>query len=284
MPVRKKAGTGASRKKKSAVLPLVDEKCGCRGVHCALLKKIFATLFGILLVYIIVLLGTMIRNNLQEYYYIGQSDRAEKTIVVEGQGKVTAKPDIAITTMGMVSEGDTVLEAQKANTLVMNKLMVSLKELGIEEEDLQTSSYNIYPRYNYSEEDGRELSGYEVRQSVKVKIRNLEKANQILALAGKVGVNSVSGLDFTIDDKDVYKAEARAKALEKAAEKALALSNALGVKVVGIVSYDEYESNVGGPIYKAYSEALGMGGEVAPQLESGSTEILLNVSITLEIR
>ncbi len=247
-------------------------------------RKLMLTLAGILLVYITVWFGTAIRNNLQQYYYIGQSDRMERTITVDGQAKVTAKPDIAITTMGMISEGTTVLEAQQKNTAVMNNLLAELKVLGIDETDLQTMNYNIYPRYDYTEEDGRILQGYEVRQNVTVKIRNLANANQVLALAGVVGANNVSGLEFTIDDDEVYKAQAREDALAKVSGKAKVLADALGVKIVRVVSYNEYTNGDDNYVYKAMAEsAMGMGGGI-PSVEAGSMEVVMNVSVTFEIR
>lgn len=247
--------------------------------------KILVTLWAIFLVYLIFFVGTLIRNNLQEYDYIGQADKVERTIRIEAEGKVTASPDVAETTIGMSAGGETVAVAQEKNTSVMNKLIARLKELGVSDKDIQTANYNIYPKYNYPEDKDRELDGYEVSQNVTVKIRNLEKANEIIALAGEVGANSVSGLSFTLDDRENYKSEAREKALEKIAEKANALSRTLGVKFVGIVTYDEFESMGKGPYpyYEARAMDSGLGGG-APDIESGSTDVILNVNVVFEIR
>lgn len=248
-------------------------------------KKLIWVLLGILLVYIIVFFGTMIRNNLQKYYYIGKADKAERMITIDGQGKVIAKPDIAVTTMGMISEAKTVAEAQAKNTTVMNKLINKLKELGVEEKDIQTTNYYIYPQYNYTESKGQELTGYQVSQSVTIKIRNLAKANEVLGLAGEVGTNSVSGLQFTIDDDEVYQAQARAEALKKVAEKASALSKSLGVQLGNIVSYAEYSGDGNFVPYNKGYEGLGIGGgALTPQVESGSMDVVMNVNVTFEIR
>lgn len=246
--------------------------------------KIFATLLGILLLYAIVLLGTMIRNNLQEYNFIGKADTQERTITLQAEGKVTATPDIAVTTMGMTADGETVAEAQEKNTKVMNTLIERLKDLGVDEKDLQTTNYNIYPQYNYTEDEGRILIGYQVSQSVTVKIRDLSNANQVLALAGEVGANSVSGLSFTIDDNDVYKDQARDKALKKISEKAQALSKSLGVKFASIISYNEYENGGIVPFALYESKSFGIGGGASPTIETGSTDVVMNVSVVFEIQ
>jgi len=264
----------------------INDKCDCGGgCKCGGFgRKIIITLVGILLVYVIVLVGSMVRNNLQKFNFIGKADRMERTITVQGLGKVTAKPDIAVTTMGMIANAATVAEAQQKNTDTMNKLIEKLKALGIDSKDIQTTNYNIYPQYNYTQDKGQELRGYEVNQSVTVKIRDLSKANNVLALAGEVGANSVGGLQFTIDDDDVYKAEARRLALQEVAEKSKALTSMLGVRVVGIVAYSEYDGG-GGPIYmKSMAGEIGGGGSVpAPTIESGSMDVTMNVSLTLEI-
>ncbi|MBI4427002.1 MAG: SIMPL domain-containing protein [Candidatus Magasanikbacteria bacterium] len=263
---------------------VVAKEC-CGEKHCChggFAKKLMITLLGILLVYIIVLVGTIIRNNLAKYDAIGQADKMERMITVEADGKVTAKPDIAVTTMGMKVKAKTVLEAQQRNTEVMNKLITKLKELGIAGDDIKTVNYNVYPEYDYK--DGSNvLIGYSVDQNVTVKIRDLSKADRVLALAGELGLSEVGGLSFTIDDNDVYLAQARQKALEKVAEKARALSQMLGVRVTGVVSYSEYEADGKGVYYKAMDE-YGTGGAAAPTIESGSMDVEMHVSVTLGIK
>ena len=260
--------------------------CGNGNCHCGHFgKKIIITLFGILLAYGIIFLGTLVRNNLQKFYYIGHADKMERTITIDAIGKVTAKPDIAELSVGMDSIAPTVAEAQKKNTEVMNNLIAKIKALGVEEKDIQTANYNIYPQYDYTE-TGSKLKGYQVSQSVTIKIRNLANSEKILALAGGAGANNVGGLQFTIDDRDVYKAEARKQAMEKIAIKAKEISKSLGVRFVGVVSYNEYENS--GANYPVYDLMKGMGGgpeaAPAPAIQVGSTEVNLSVNVTFGIR
>lgn len=247
-------------------------------------KRIMWTLVGILLAYMIVFFGTLIRNNIETFNYIGRADRQERTLTIEGQGKAVATPDVAMTTMGMIAEGKTVAEAQEKNTKVMNALIEKLKALGIAEKDIRTANYNIYPQYNYTQDKGQQLIGYQVQQQVTVKIRDLAKANRVLALAGEVGANNVSGLAFTIDDRETYKAQARALALEKVSEKARALSKALGVRLGAVIAYNEYEGGEP-PVFKTYAvEGRGGAAAPAPDIEPGSTDVMMNVQVTFEMR
>ena len=261
--------------------------CSMMGKCCrnGFAGKILLALAGILLVYIIVLVGTIIRNNLQQYYFIGKADRAERLITVEGEGKVTVKPDLAVTTMGMMAEGKTVTEAQKKNTDVMNNLLAKLKALGIAEKDIQTANYNVYPQYDYK--DGASvLKGYQVSQSLTVKIRDLSKADKVLSLAGEVGANNVSGIQFTFDDTDVYTAQARQLALKKVEDKVKLLSQQLGVRFLNVTSYYEYNNDQGVYSMKAMDSAMGMGGAVAsvPEIQPGTNDVTLRVSVTFQVQ
>lgn len=245
-------------------------------------RRIFLTLLAILLVYVIFLLGTLIRNNIQQYPFIGQAEKDERTLLVSGEGTVTVAPDVAITTVGMISRGETVADAQQQNNTVMNALIQKVKELGVAEADIQTANYNIYPVYDYTQQ-GQVPRGFEVSQSVTLKIRDIENASNILAAAGEAGANNVGGLQFTIDDREVYRAEARALALEQVAEKARSLAQSLGVQLGEVVAYEEYET--GGDYYTgSYDRPVGLGGENAPAVESGSTDVKMVVNIRFEMK
>lgn len=250
-------------------------------------KKFMCTLAGVLLVYVIFYVGTLIRNNIRKYDTIGRSDKMERTITVNGYGKVTGNNDIAVTSIGYSNTDKDVSVAQAANKKVMDSIATELKRLGIDDKDLQTD-YSIYPDYNYTQDKGQELKGYRVNSNVTVKIRDLSKIPTILSLAGKYGATQVSGLSFTIDDPENLKTAAREKALANAHDKAEELGAALGVRMTEVVSYSEYEGAGGG--YYDYSKSMvGYGGSgegaqaYAPDVSSGSHDEIMNVSITYAV-
>lgn len=254
--------------------------------HGGLGKKIIMTLVAVLAVYLIFFLGAAARNQMKKYDFIGRADRLERTITVNGFGKVTGDNDIAVTSIGFSNTDKDVSKAQAENKKVMDKVAADLKALGIADKDLQTD-YSIYPDYNYTQDKGQELKGYRVSNHITVKIRDLSKVSAVLGLAGKYGATEVGGLSFTIDDPENLKLSARDKALADAKAKARKLAMSLGVELVGVVSYNEYESN--GVYYpmKAYSmDAGGLGGGASPAPEiisSGSRDVSMNVSVTYEI-
>ncbi len=229
-------------------------------------------------------LGTLVANNLKSYQYIGKPTAERDTIAISGQGKVTGIPDIATIDVGLLTEKSDVKSAQKENTDKMNRLIANLKSLGVDSKDIQTSYYNIYPQYDWP--NGKQvLRGYQVSQGVSVKIRNLTKIGDILAAAGEGGANQVSGLSFNIDDPEALRQEARIKALENAKEKAEALARVAGVDLGKIVSFSEYAETP----YSSYKALDGLGygggGEAAtPTVESGSMDVIINVTVSYEIK
>lgn len=261
------------------------KKC-CGGGCCGFGKRIMLTLVGILVVYLIFFVGTLVRNNLRKYYFIGYADKMERTVMVNGTGKVTGNNDIAVTSLGFGNVDKDVSKAQADNKKVMDPLFAELKKMSIADKDL-SSDYSISPEYNYTQDKGQVFVGYRVKNTVTIKIRDLKKVPAVLALAGKFGANEVGGLNFTIDDPENLKAQARDKALQDAGQKAVKLAQLLGVRLVEIVSYNEYESSPDyyPPMYaKATSlMAEGGGGSGPETVASGSRDVSMNVAITYRI-
>jgi hypothetical protein len=252
-------------------------------------NKITGAVLGVLIILAIFLVAMTVakifdtRNAIREGRYIGQNREYKNTIIVSGEGKVFAKPDIGEVTISVLSQASTVALAQKDNVNRMNVVTKAIKDLGVKDEDLKTINYQVNPRYDYS--NGRStIIGYEVRQSLQVKIRELDKAPQILEKATSSGANEVSSLNFTIDDQDKVKNEARKEAIEKAKTKAQDLAASLGVNLGKIVNFSENYGTTPYPVYYESAKALGMGGGgAAPDIQTGQNEINAGVSITYEI-
>jgi uncharacterized protein len=226
-----------------------------------------------------------IRNESREYGYIGRAPLTQYTVSIDGEGKVSGKPDVAVINLGVQSDAKTVKDAQNDNTKKMNAIVQAVKDLGVKAEDIQTANYSIYPKYSYNKDTGAsDIIGYTVSQSATVKVRDLDKTGAILGTAGELGANTVGGVQFTIDNPEALKEQAREKAIDNAKKKASELFKKLGVSAGRIVSFSE---NTGGmPIYYKGYESMGIGGGAAsaPQIESGSLDIVVNVGLVFEIK
>jgi len=260
-----------------------------------------ATALGVLALFL--LIATL--SELKSIQFIGSGVTASNTISVSGEGSVFAVPNTASFTVTVQETAKDVTTAQTKANKENNGILAYLKGQGIDEKDIQTTDYNIYPQYDYQRAacpastdgsyvpcpPGRQiLTGYQVTETLSVKVRDTSKAGTILSGVGSLGASQVSGLSFTLNDADqvAYEAQARGKAIDDAHTKAEALAKQLGVSLVRVVGFNE---NSGGPIYYAKTMAadMGYGGAMpaeapAPEISAGQNKITSNVSVTYEIQ
>lgn len=235
-------------------------------------------------------------NELKSYSFIGGGVPVSNTVTVSGEGEAFAVADIASFSFSVIEEAKTVDVAQKAATEKMNRALAFLKE-NVEDKDIKTTSYNIYPKYEYTRQICNQFScppsnsvlvGYEVSQTISVKVRDTEKAGEILSAIGALGVSNVSGLSFTIDDEEKVAREARKEAIDDAKQKAKELSKDLGVRLVRVVNFNESNGGFPYPSYMKMESAMDAGGfgggGPIPEIPMGENKVTSNVSITYEIR
>jgi len=247
--------------------------------------RILLFLVIVLLALLVVWLGVDINNKASE---------SENTIIVSATSEVYATPDLALMTFSVTAEAETVAEAMAENTAKMNAVIESVESQGVEDKDLKTVNFSIYPRYEWRQETvclvppcpsgERVLVGYEVHQSLQIKMRDLAKIGDIIQGATEKGANQVSDLQFTIDNEDALKEQAREQAIEEAKDKAKTLADQLDVKLVRIINFNE-STQVPFPYYSYnLEEAMGGKGGEAPQIETGENKVSVSVTITYQIR
>ncbi|MEX0913273.1 MAG: SIMPL domain-containing protein [Candidatus Paceibacterota bacterium] len=218
------------------------------------------------------------------------------SINVRGEGEVMARPDIGTFSFSVMAEGSDAATAQSDSAERTNAILAYLEEAGVEEKDIKTTNYYLNPRYRYEARacptgsycppGNPIIDGYEVTQSVEVKVRDLDLAGDLITGAGERGASNISSLSFTVDDTDTLKSEAREAAIADAKEKAEILADELGVSLVRIMGYYEdeghmpYEYGMGGDAKMTVrSEAA-----VAPNLPTGESATKSVVNITYEVR
>lgn len=206
------------------------------------------------------------------------------TVSFSGEGKVTAKPDIAVISASIVTEAATSKAAQDDNSKKSNQITDFLEKQDIEDKDIKTTGYNIYPQYNYRTPKPQ-ITGYQVTQSLEIKVRNLDNVSAVLDGLVTAGANQVSNLGLQVDNPEKLKDEARAKAIEDAKDKADVLKKQVGIKLGKIVGFSENTGGYPVPMYEL--KGMGMGGGDAssvPSIPTGENEIVINVMITYQIK
>ena len=150
---------------------------------------------------------------------------------------------------------------------------------------MKTASFNISPRYEWQkDEEKRILAGYEIYQSLQVIIRSLEKVGSVIQSATEMGANDVSGLQFTVENEDELKSQARKQAIDEAKAKAKELASQLGVNLRKITNFSE--SGVWPIPYLSLGmeKLAAVGGGDTPQIQTGENKIEVTITITYEIR
>src|SRR3989344_8677217 len=207
------------------------------------------------------------------------------TVSLSGEGRIVAKPDIAKVSLSIVTDSPTSKIAQDENTKKSKVVTEYLKKQNIEDKDVKTTGYNIYPQYKYPQYGGRPtITGYQVNQSLEIKVRNLDNVSNVLDGVVSAGANQVNQLNFEIDNPEKLKSEARAKAIADAKKKANELQSQVGISLGKIVNFSENTSGYPIPIYYD-TKGMGMGGGGGgPSVPTGENEISVNVSITYQIK
>ncbi len=249
------------------------------------------------LVLLAVFLAVISISTIKGWRYSGKPPYGQNLVSVSGTGEAVAIPDTAQFSFSVIEEAKTTKEATDLASKKINAIIPALKDLGIEEKDIKTTGYNVYPKYDYKTTavctmgycpPGKQvISGYEVSQSISVKVRKTADSGAVITKVTDLGATNISGLDFIIDNPDALTAEARDNAIKNAKEKAEELSKSLGVKLTKIVNF--YESG-NQPVYydKLMSQNAVMGAgamapTVAPELPIGENKVTSNITITYEV-
>ena len=206
------------------------------------------------------------------------------TFNVTGEGKSTVVPDIAMVSLGVQASGTTVKDVQSKVNTASNAVTASVKSQGISADDIKTINYSINPNYDFNN-GGQKINGYQANSTVQVKVRDLNKTNNVIDAGTAAGANQVGGINFDVDDKAKAQDEARKIAVADAKKKAEQASATAGFTLGRLVNYQE---DFAGNIRPFPMMASGVTKDSAPtpptQVEPGTSEINITVTLSYEIR
>lgn len=204
-------------------------------------------------------------------------------LAVVGEGKVEVVPDTVYINAGItVDKVSTIAEAQKNINEINNKIVDSLKGIGIEKADIKTSNYSINPNYIYTNNENS-IEGYNGNVSIEIKVREPQLASQVIETATTAGANQINGSRFVVDKPEMYREEARNAAIKNAKDQAEKIAKDLGIKlgkITNIVESSPDQQIV--PIYDKMSAEIGGGGSGNPTLEQGSQTLTSVVTLFFE--
>ncbi|GAB4505745.1 MAG: SIMPL domain-containing protein [Anaerolineales bacterium] len=210
---------------------------------------------------------------------------ATRSLTVNGTGQVYLTPDIAYIYIGVHTEHTTAAEAVATNTAETQKVIAALKEAGIEDKDIQTTNFSIWPNTQYNPEGQQIGVSYAVDNSVYVTVRNLDNLGDLLDAAISAGANSINSIQFDAADKSEALKQARDAALENARTQAQELAAAADVKLGEIQSISFYDTSAA-PYFDTFGSKGGGGGieSAAVPIQPGQLALTVTVSMTYEIK
>lgn len=256
-------------------------------------------LIGLVLVTLFLFLAVTTKNA----YERGGSDPLEKnTITVSADVKKAVKPDTAEISFTIRKENALLVIARDEVSKLSNAVTEYLKSEGVEEKDIKSTSFNIYPQEIYDSrpcilESGasipcpprKTVKTYVVEETFEVKVKKLDTVGEVISGVTNAGVNQVSSLRFVVNDEtlEMVRKEARDEAIKKAKGNAAVLAHSLDVRLGNLVSFNESGNNPPPVFY----EKFGRGGATfdnaaspVPAIAPGENEVVSSVSLTYEIR
>jgi uncharacterized protein YggE len=207
-----------------------------------------------------------------------------RTISVTGSGVAYGAPDVATVQIGVQTRGSDPGQAVSDNNARMEALIAAIQDLGIAEQDLQTSNFSVYVQQDYDPQTGRPLENinYVVDNTLTVTVRDTNRLGDVLTGAVDAGANTIYGVSFSVADVAALEAQARDKAVADARARAEQLAQAAGVTLDSILSLSENISG-GQPIPYAGDMAQSAVGGAVP-VQTGQVQVNLQVNITFTIK
>jgi len=200
-----------------------------------------------------------------------------KTLSVSGTGVIKVKANQATVSLGVYTEDKEASAAIDENAAKMTAVINALKQLGFKDEDMQTTSYSVYPNYNW---EIRMVVGYQVTNMIQIKIKDLTKVGPAIDAATSAGANKVDSISFGITEEtaSAMKLQAYQTAIADAKSKSDVITNGLGIKVVGVQSVTESSYY---PVveYRSYDQSGASSVKETTPVLSGN----LSVTVTLNI-
>ena len=202
-------------------------------------------------------------------------------VAVTGEATVSVPPDQAQIDGGVTSEAKTAREASEANNAAMGKVLLALKNAGIEEKDYQTSRLSLQPQHAPNRAGPSPIVGYQASNRVTIRLRDVTKVANVIDVLVGAGANDIGGINFVVSQASKHLDEARVKAISDARRKAEIYARAAGVTLGEPISISEEGSPA--PLFRGKMAApMAAGAPVAQGEETLSVSV--NVSWAIKAK
>jgi hypothetical protein len=206
-----------------------------------------------------------------------------RTVTVTGTGRIATAPDIARLRLGVAVTRPTAGAAQADAAAAMTAVLGALRDAGVGERDLRTSGLGLQPVMDYRADGGPVLRGYEVRNAVIARLRDLDRLPVAIDAAIAAGATTLEDVHFDVEDRAAAEAAAREAAVADALARASALAAAAGASLGPVLAVVEAGATPPTPFPVARGARL-MAAEMAPTpVEAGESEVAITVEIVVAL-
>jgi hypothetical protein len=211
------------------------------------------------------------------------NNEAPRQLNISGMGEVYLVPDIAYVYIGTRSEAVEVGDALSQNNQQAQNIAKVLTDMGVDQKDIQTTAFNVYPVQNYGPEGEPMETRFVVENTVFIKVRELQKLGELLDVVVRNGANQINGISFNVEDREQAEADARRLAVIDAKQKAEELAEAAGVRLGELVNLSAYSYGNPQPLYEGKGGGYAADMSAAP-IASGQLLITAEASLTYNIK
>jgi len=199
------------------------------------------------------------------------------TLSISGYAERNFATDTASLSIGVVVQAQTAKDASNKNAGLMNAIINELKNLGLEDKDIQTSFLSIQPVYKSN--GVPTIEAYSASNNVQVSTKMLDKLSDIIDRSTAAGANQIGGVTFSLsrEKQKELQEELLAEAVSDASLKANNLAKKLDVRIVGVKTSSISEGGNPAPIFREVSMAEG---KTATPIMPGETKVSLSVQVT----
>lgn len=205
-------------------------------------------------------------------------------ITVAGVGRVSVAPDIAVVSLGAEATERTVATAHDRSASAMTAIRDSLAAAGVEDRDIRTTEFSIYPQFDYRGDGPPRLTGFTVRNRAEVRIRAVDRTAAILddAIAAAGDAARVGDIRFEVDDPAPLIEEARRLAMADARAKAEQLAGLANVDLGDVRTVAETSGDA--PMPRALAESAAFAADDASTpISPGEGEVAVGVVVVYAI-
>lgn len=168
---------------------------------------------------------------------LAQDSTPPPTLSLSATAEIQIEPEFAAVRSGVVIRADTAEAAVRENAQLMSAVFSTLRRAGIAEADMQTANLSVRPVYapnSYNREEGPRLLGYEARNTVTARVRELTEVGEVIDAMVSSGANNIESVTFGAEDTADAMDEARRMAVARLLEKADLFADAAGLELCGI--------------------------------------------------